>query len=248
MSDDADWDPIWWKKERDASLERQKAAAAAASGVQLGDAFLVVTEGTVTEPVYFELFLATLELSSVSVLVIPGRASDPRHVIRTADRVAKAQVRKAKKRQLSVKEPEKFDHVWAVVDTDVAVRKNFWNDVQQLATARDVKLAHSTPCFEFWLLLHLDGYTTRGDLADGTAAKSAVKHALDGFDYSTNEDTAREAIASLIGKWPEAVIHAERVRQYHHDAGTQPPANPSTEVDCLVRALNDSALAHLRKL
>ena len=247
MSEDADWDPNWWMKKRDASLERQQAEAAAASGVQLGDAFLVVTEGTVTEPIYFEFLLETLALSSVSVLVIPGSASDPRHVINTAARVAKEQVRSAAKRKLSVKDLEKFDHVWAVVDTDVAVRKGFWNDVQQLATARDVKLAHSTPCFEFWLLLHLVGYTTRGDLSDGTAAKSSVKHAL-GFDYSTNEDTAREAIASLIGKWPEAVIHAERVRKYHRDAGTKPPANPSTEVDRLVRAINDSMPKYLRKL
>jgi hypothetical protein len=52
----------------------------------------------------------------------------------------------------------------------------------------------------------------------------------------------------FIDKWPEAVVHAERVRIYHHEAGTKWPANPSTEVCALVRALNDSAPAHLRKL
>jgi hypothetical protein len=228
-------------------LVRKRLAAAASLLAKPGDAFLIVTEGTVTEPVYFDLLLCDLQLSVVRIKVQPGDASDPRHVIRTAEREAKEQIRKAKKGVLGINEPPKFDHVWAVVDTDVAVRMGFWNDVQQFAKSRKVTLAHSTPCFEFWLLLHLVGFTTRADLVDGDAAKSAVKHAL-GRDYSTNEETAKEAIASFISKWPESVGYAERVRRHHHDAATPQPANPSTEVDRLVRAMNDSAPAHLRKL
>lgn len=246
MSEDAEWDPLHWLKAKELSLER-KAAAVAAAGAQPGDSFLIVTEGTVTEPVYFELLLGALELSRVWVRVVPGDHSDPRHVIRTADRIALEQQRKAEKRMLGVGEPEDFDHVWAVIDTDVAVRNGIWNDVKQLAAARAVTLAHSTPCFEFWLLLHITGYTTRGDLPDGATAKAAVKAAL-GRDYSTNAETAREVMPSIIGKWPEAVVHAEGVRQHHHAAATPPPGNPSTEVCALVRALNDSAPEHLRKL
>jgi hypothetical protein len=247
VSNDADWDPDWWKKRRDESLDRKKADVGAASGVKPGDAFLIVTEGTVTEPIYFELFLETLELARVWVKVIPGRASDPRHVVETARSVAKEQVRRAKRRELGVRDPAKFDRVWAVIDTDVALRGGFWNDVKQLAAARKVMLAHSTPCFEFWLLLHLvEHATTRGDLPDGAAAKAAMKKKL-GRDYSTNEDMAREAIISFIGEWPKAVIHAETVRRYHDDAATQPPCNPSTEVDRLAREMNDSAPVHLRK-
>ena len=81
-------------------------------------------------------------------------------------------------------------------------------------------------------------YTT-AVLVDGTAAKAAVKDAL-GRDYSTNEATAKQAIATFLSKWPEAVGHAERVRRHHEEAQTPKPANPSTEVDRLVRALNDS--------
>ena len=82
---------------------------------------------------------------------------------------------------------------------------------------------------------------------DGDTAKSAVKHAL-GRDYSTNEDVAKEVIATFVSKWPEAVGYAEQVRRHHQNAATRAPANPSTQVDLLVRALNDSALEHLRKL
>ena len=247
MSDDCSWNPQWWLEAKAASLERKRRAMAASALARPGDAFLIVTEGTVTEPVYFDLLLRDLQLSVVRIKVQPGDNSDPRHVIRTAEREAKEQVRKWKKGVLGINEPAKFDHVWAVVDTDVAVRNHIWNDVHQLAIAKKVQLAHSTPCFEFWLLLHLVGFTTRADLVDGDAAKSAVKHAL-GRDYSANEETAKETMATFISKWPEAIGHAERVRCHHEGAATPQPANPSTEVDRLVRAMNDSAPEHLRRL
>ena len=175
MSEDCGWNPNWWLEAKAASLERKRRAVAAAGLAKPGDAFLIVTEGTVTEPVYFDLLLRDLQLSIVRIKVQPGDASDPRHVIRSAEREAKDQVRKAKKGVLGINEPAKFDHIWAVVDTDVAVRNHIWNDVHQLATAKKVTLAHSTPCFEFWLLLHLVGFTTRADLVTGDAAKIPVE-------------------------------------------------------------------------
>jgi hypothetical protein len=247
MCEECDWNPSWWLEAKAASVARKRRMASASALARSGDAFLIVTEGTVTEPIYFDLLLRDLQLSVVRIKVQPGDASDPRHVINTAAREAKEQARKYKKGVLGINEPAKFNHVWAVVDTDVAVRMGFWNDVQQLAIARNVTLAHSTPCFEFWLLLHIIGFTTRADLVNGDAAKSTVKHEL-GRDYSTNVETAKEAIATFIANWPATVVHAERVRRHHQDAGTPQPANPSTEVCRLVRALNDSALPHLRKI
>ena len=247
MSEAASYDPNWWQAPKAASLERKARAKAVGSALaKLGDTFLIVTEGTVTEPVYFDLLLQDLQLSTVWIKVIPGDASHPRHVIATAAREATAQAYKARKGRLGIDEQSMFDHVWAVIDTDVAVREGIWNNVQQSATAKKVKLAHSSPCFEFWLLLHL-AYTTRSDLHNGDAAKAALKKVL-GRDYSTTKETAREAIGSFFSKWPTAVEHAARVRQHHHGAATPLPANPSTEMDRLVRALYESMPEHLRKL
>lgn len=247
MSEDCASDLNWWRKKKAASLERKRRVVAATALAKPGDSFLIVTEGTVTEPVYFELLLRDLQLSVVRIKVKPGDHSDPRHVISTADREAKEQLSKVRKGLLGISEPAKFDHVWAVIDTDVAVRMGIWNDVQQLAAARKVTLAHSTPCFEFWLLLHIAGFTTQSGLVDGDTAKSAVKHAL-GQDYSTNEEVAKKVIATFLAKWPEAVGHGEQVRRHHVDAASPQPANPSTEVDRLVRAMNDSAPGYLRQL
>lgn len=245
MTDGSGYDPEWWKASKAASIARKRQVALSRTAAKLGDTFLVVTEGVVTEPVYFECLLPDLQLYAVTVKVMPGYASDPRHVIETAAKEVKDLQRRRRKGLLAVTEPQTFDQVWAVVDTDVAVRMGFWNDVKQLAAARKVRLAHSTPCFEYWLLLHLQD-TTRGDLVNGYAAKHVVKEVL-GQEYSTNEETARKAMPLFMPTWPDAVRRATRVRQYHLDGSTPEPANPSTEVDRLVRALNDSAPDHARK-
>ena len=237
----------WWRSAKAQSLERKKEARALVAGVNPGDAFLIITEGKVTEPVYFELLRADLQLPLVRIRIEPGLHSDPRHVIETAAREVAEHARRARKKLLSNTEPTKFDHVWAVVDTDVAVRQGFWAEVESLANARKVKLAHSTPCFEYWLLLHIQGLTTRGDLVDGDSAKKAVATAL-GEAYSTNEHCALEVFPKFIGEWPEAVKHGEQVLEYHREAGTKPPANPSTTVCALVRALDASAPPHNQKL
>ncbi len=239
MSEGEVWDRDWWRKAKAASLDRRARTATLGAIAKPGDAVLVVTEGTVTEPVYFELLRQNLRLSVVRIKVQPGDASDPRHVIRTAVREAREQTRRGKRGSLGASEPARFDHVWAVVDTDVAVRNGIWNDVEQLAAANNVKLAHSTPCFEFWLLLHLE-FTTRTDLFDGERAKAALKDALR-RDYSTDREVAREVIAMLLPAWLQAVERAGRVRQYHQGAATSLPANPSTEVDRLVQTMRDVA-------
>ncbi len=233
----------WWKA-RDQSLMR-KAAAKSESNAKLGDSFLIVTEGTVTEPIYFDLLLKSLHLSTVTVKVIPGKASDPRQVIQSAADEVKALAQRVKRKKLAVNELESFNHIWAVFDTDVAVRNNIWNDVTQKARDLKVNVAHSSPCFEYWLLLHLK-MTTRSDLIDGSSSKKIFCEEL-GSDYSTNCETTERVFKKLIPNWPTAVKNAEQVRQLHEEGKTPTPANPSTEIDRLVCALNDSTLPHLRK-
>jgi len=234
----------WWVKQQTLGAERPVLRPACAKP---GDSILIVTEGTVTEQVYFKLVRNDLKLATVTVAIHPGDHSDPRHVIKTAEKKVKDLARRARKGLLGMNEPGKYDHVYAVVDTDVAIRQGFWNDVVQLATARKVSLAESSPCFETWLLFHLVGPTTRSDLPDGDAAKGAVKKAL-GRPYSTNEKVAKEVLPVFVSKWPAAVKAAEAVRKSHASAGTASPANPSTEVDRLICIMNDSAQPSHRKI
>jgi hypothetical protein len=230
----------WWQERKELSLAREAKVARGQACAKPGDALLIVTEGTVTEPVYFHLLRSELKLSAVSVVVRPGDHSHPPHVIESAARLVKDHARRARKGLLGMNEPAKFDQVWAVIDTDVAVRNGIWNEVEQLAATRKVNLAHSTPCFEFWLLLHLVDFTTRQDLLNGDAAVAAVKKAL-GRDYAKDAEVTVKVMPTILKGWPEAVKSAQQVRKHHLDAGNRIPANPSTEVDRLVCAMNDSA-------
>jgi len=244
MPDDVDWDPNWWRKEKALSIERQAAEAEAAALALAGDSFLIVTEGTVTEPIYFKALRAALHLSAVKVVVVPGDASDARHVIDSAVRRAENLERRAKRGDLGIDEPMKYDQVWAILDTDVPERLQRWPDIVAYAAAKNVRLASSTPCIEYWLLLHVRH--TTAPLVNGTAAKNALKEEIG--VYSTNEDTTRVAIANLLPTWPTAVQRAMQVREYHTAAATSAPANPSTEVDRLAAALNYSAPIYARKV
>lgn len=234
----------WWKEEAARSIQRKAAALRVDHGVNPGDSFLIVTEGTVTEPFYFLRLRDEMKLSVVEIHIQPGDASHPPHVISTAVRLAqerKAEMSKERENQSFSKTC--FDHVWAVIDTDVAVRDNTWHKVKAAAAEGKVSLSSSTPCFEYWLMLHLK-YST-APLIDGTAAKAALKTA--GFDCAA-ATSAAASMSGLIPHWPKAVKHAERVRKHHFDGRTPDPTNPSTDVDLLLRALDDSLPAPRRKL
>lgn len=238
-------DMAWWQQKKAASLERKAKTRVRTASAHPGDSFLIVTEGQVTEPVYFNLLCADLQIKAVQVKVIPGRRSDPCRVIETAANEAAETKRKARTQTFAANQPAKYDQVWAVIDTDAAVREGRWAEVVRLAAEKIVKLAPSTPCFEFWLLLHL-AYTTRSDLVDGDTAKLALQQAL-GRAYSTNRQVSEAVMPGLLGHWVDAVEHARRVRRHHREAGASDPANPSTEVDLLVTALKDAAPDHARK-
>jgi hypothetical protein len=208
-----------------------------------GDSFLIVVEGKVTEVVYLELLRHHLQLAAAFIKITPGDAPDPKAVIQTAARHAREQIRKHRKQQSSFSEPTRFDHVWAVIDADVPARENNWHQLVALARKENVRLVPSMPSFEFWLLLHF-GFNTRGDLPDGASAKAAVKK-ITGMD-SDNHASAQQHMPSLLQHWQQAAQHAEAVRQHHLAAGSPTPANPSTEVDILARAMNAAAPAHLQ--
>jgi len=234
----------WWKEDAARSIERKAAAKRSVSGVKAGDSFLIVTEGTATEPIYFEQLRNDMKLSVVEIHIQPGDGSHPKNVIATAVRlVGERKVEMEKNRENQSFSKTAFDHVWAVIDTDVAVRDGIWYDVKSAAKKGKVFLASSTPCFEYWLTLHV-GFST-APIVDGGTAKGALKKA--GYDCATKA-AALISVPKLIPLWPQAVRHAKRVRKLHVEARTPDPANPSTNVDILLQALDDSLPSSRRRL
>lgn len=107
--------------------------------------FIVATEDTHAPEAYFRLF----QNPRIKVRVLPtqGGLSAPEHVLQRWDDF--------------VREFEKIeeDEFWLMLDTDHWTEPNHvanFTAVCAEAIKKGFTLAHSNPCFEIWLLLHLE--------------------------------------------------------------------------------------------
>lgn len=132
-----------------------------------------------------------------------------------------------------------FGQVYCVFDRDKHVR--FDEALQQIKILnQEAKLTRffaikSTPCFEFWLLLHFS-FTSKPFNATGN--KSACDTVLTdlkikaGFgDYGKGKSGI---YALLEGKTDDAILHAKKLRD---EAARTGQINPSTNIDVLVEVL-----------
>ncbi len=211
----------------------------------LGDSFLIVTEGEVTEKLYFESVRAALQLNPVTVRVVHPGCTDAEGLVRAAidmydldnrgNRVAKG--------TRGNRDVEIYDHVWVLFDTDIPARQGQLGPALELAKKHNIHVGHSTPCVELWLLLHFRDRP--GPLLDSAEAERALGEAW-GKKYEKAKELFPKLWEALKGNIPAAIVRGGQVREYHENAVTEFPANPSTELDLLVRALEASVQPQLR--
>lgn len=200
-------------------------------------AILIVTEGEVTEPIYFEVLKKKLALPTVEITVVGAGKGDPRRLAEAALDARKKRRRDNKQGTLALSKAPDFDEMWIVFDTDVPVEHGKFHDGVAFAEASGVKTADSSPCFEYWLLLHLE-YTT-APMEWFADVKPRLVKAL-GRDYAKNCKESAKLIPPLVEKFKIAMERAEQARKHHEGAGTAIPPNPSTNVDLLVEAIQDA--------
>lgn len=124
------------------------------------DRILIVTEGSKTEPLYFEEIRAAFQLHSANVAVQPSQlGTAPIQVVKYARLLLEhGDLHKGIR-------PQSFDRVYAVFDRD---DHGSYFDAMKLAESLDGKLRNDTrepvsfkaiasiPSFELWLLLHFE--------------------------------------------------------------------------------------------
>lgn len=107
--------------------------------------FLIATEGTKTEPAYFNLFNQMKEFS-VFVRCLPRKHSAPSEILKCMKNYL------GKEKDLL----RTADEAWLVVDKDNWPDEQF-NALYQWSEEKDnYHLALSNPKFEYWLLLHFE--------------------------------------------------------------------------------------------
>ncbi|MFJ7565548.1 RloB family protein [Herminiimonas sp. NPDC097707] len=189
--------------------------------------YLIVCEGTKTEPHYFRELLDDWGIRQQVVRVAPNDGVSPDRVVAHALHLYNEDAEGG----------DAYDKVYCIFDRDK--HTTFSAAVQQTkdlsAGGKPLEAITSTPCFEFWLLLHF-GYTDQpfhaaGKKSVGDQVVQALK-AKDGFkQYGKG---LKGIYTGLKGRLNEAVGNAEKLRS-HCEATSS--VNPATDIDKLIATL-----------
>lgn len=210
------------RKARDgAELQRQKQERAR------NKRYLIVCEGTKTEPHYFLELREDLGIRPQMVRIAPNDGASPDRVVDHALALYKE----------DAADGDAYDTVYCVFDRDR--HTTFDAAVQRTealsAAGKPLVAITSTPCFETWLLLHF-GYTDHpfhpaGKKSVGDQVVAALK-AKNGFGkYGKGQ---KGIYARLKGKLGDALENADQLRRHCAATGS---VNPATDIDKLVLTL-----------
>ena len=229
------------KYKRKASNSARSFLRTIGRGTKPGSSILVVTEGINTEPIYFDGVRKVFASNAIELVSHGAGRGDPRKLADAAIEIRRERKRQAKEKELRISQLEDFDELWIVFDTDVLTSDKRDNGIQY-AKSKGIKIASSEPCFEYWLLLHeADSYTT-APMAKCENVKPYLKSAFGWSSYDKSKEETKKQVTPLVTKdnVATAIKAAKRVREYHEQAGSSFPANPSTEVDLLIDSINDA--------
>jgi hypothetical protein len=190
---------------------------------------LIVCEGAKTEPKYFRSLCRAKRLSPVEVEIIEGDScgSAPMSVVEYALRLRRERKRDVRRGATGKLE---YDEVWCVFDQENprAGCSAFYEAVDK-ATGNSLKLAVSTPAFEYWLLLHFV-YTDRPFRNAGEVI-SALK------EYLPDYEKGKNIFADIAAGTQEAIQRAGQIWSNQVSEARFP--NPSSLVFKLAQKLLD---------
>lgn len=209
------------KARESAALQRQRHERAR------NKRLLIVCEGTKTEPHYFRELLDDLRIRPQVVRIAPNDGVSPDRVVAHALALYEEDAASG----------DPYDTVYCVFDRDnhttfdAAVQRT--KDLSGAGTP--LVAITSTPCFEFWLLLHF-GYTDQpfhaaGKKSVGDQAVAMLKNKPGFAKYGKGQ---KGIYAQLKDKLDKAFRHAGQLRKHGAKTGS---INPATDIDKLVLAI-----------
>ncbi len=189
--------------------------------------YLIVCEGTKTEPFYLRELLDDLRIRPQMVRIAPNDGVSPDKVVAHALALFEEDAAGG----------DAYDAAYCVFDRDK--HTTFDAAVQRTkdlnAAGQPFLAITSNPCFEFWLLLHF-GYTDQpfqaaGKKSVGDQVVSALKTKPGFAKYGKGQ---KGIYALLKDKLDDAITHAAQLRRHGAATGS---VNPATDLDQLVLAI-----------
>lgn len=216
----------------------QESFARPAAQTKPPKSILIVTEGRNTEPLYLKTLAAHWSLHPHVTTIEPGGEGIPANLVKRALEVQKQRANDDKNERLPYNQLGSFDETWIVFDTEHAARQKRLTDGIQLADKHGIRIAHSTPCFEFWLALHYALKAPSMETCKQACHLFEKAAGLKRSGYSKEKGAASDLIDRLICLVPTAVRNADLLTLQQTQAPF--PPNPSTSVQTLVRSMHDT--------
>jgi hypothetical protein len=184
--------------------------------------FLIVCEGTRTEPIYFDFLKKFLPKHLLETVQIIGQGDNTINVVRKA-------IDERNKRLNDEINPN-FDEVWAVFDKDDFPVRRF-NEAVKLAEQHGIKSGHTNQAFELWYVLHFQYLNTALNRGDYFKILSKIFNKK----YQKNDE---EIVALLFekGNVKQAIEWAKDLSEIHENV-TPADACPSTQLHILVEKI-----------
>lgn len=209
---------------------------------------LVVTEGIVTEPHYFEKLKAFLELKKyqLEVHVECGPDHDgntPSCVVSSALKLREeAEARqRAKDKTGDLEARESYDEVWVVFDTERDGKNKDLKNAAVRAQQKKLKVAISRPSFESWFLLHLRvGLPAMATSNDACKEISKITKKAHGREYhkkSKQNVDLQWLIEIILDSTKDAVARSSQIAKTAFATHKLVPDHSGTRVHELVQSL-----------
>ncbi|MGQ4273406.1 RloB family protein [Terrihabitans sp. B22-R8] len=190
--------------------------------------FIVYCEGQNTEPHYFQALMGRYPGCLVELKCVGG-SGVPFTVAEKA--VEKLRAIRAANRRQERSSFEETDQVWAVFDRDEHPK---YDEAVKLCEARGVGVARSNPCFELWLILHIED-----------CEQCASRHDLQNYlrkmrpEYDPNKSKTLD-FAALVTSVEDAEKRA-KVQLARRKQDSNPFDPPSTSVGELTSRMRMAA-------
>jgi hypothetical protein len=189
--------------------------------------YLIVCEGTKTEPNYFREMLVDLQVRPSVVRIAPNDGNSPDRIVAHALALY----------QDDAQCGDAYDAVYCVFDRDT--HTTFDAAVQDTLRlnkkGKPLIAITSTPCFEVWLLLHFECSTQpfmpTGKKSAGDRVMSALKKKSGFGHYEKNQNGVYSRLKTRLS---DALDHAAALRKQGVAMGS---SNPATDIDQLVSVL-----------
>lgn len=183
--------------------------------------FLIVSEGSKTEPNYLKKFNG-IRGKVIYDVDCEGKGFNTLSLVNEAIRIRD-------------KNPNKYERVWVVFDKD-DFPDNSFNTAIQKAESNNIKCAWSNEAFELWYLLHFLYRNTAMNRSDyKQAIETEIRKTLPKFSYKKNSETMYEILESH-GDEKQAIQFAEKLVKLYSDKNYA-NHNPRTQVFQLIKEL-----------